>query len=146
MWTQEKIRELKKLRAAGQSASQIAGALGVSRNAVLAMAWRLKLPVSTPSPSLRRAVTAMAWRLKLPVSTPSPSLRRAVTARNTRPTYSQLVAELRNDPKLLKELHDVLREHGYEQFAQIGEAADAFRDRFVAVWNAARQRRMAAAK
>jgi hypothetical protein len=45
---------------------------------------------------------------------------------------------------VLKELHAILREAGYEQFAQIGEAADAYQDRFVAVWNAARQRRQAA--
>jgi hypothetical protein len=33
----------------------------------------------------------------------------------------QLLAELRNDPELLREMHAVLREAGYEQFAQIGE-------------------------
>jgi len=64
-------------------------------------------------------------------------------AERTRAKYAQLLAELRADPELLKELHSVLREAGYEQFAQIGEAAE-MRNGFVARWAIARKRRQAA--
>jgi hypothetical protein len=37
-----------------------------------------------------------------------------------RPTYSQLLNELRADPALLKELHAILREAGYERRAAPG--------------------------
>jgi hypothetical protein len=117
MWTTTQIAELRKLRAAGHSASQIAATLGMSRNAVLAMAWRLKLPASTPSASLRQAHTARA-------------------------TYATLLTELKADPALLREIHAVLRESGYGTF-QIGEAAE-MQDGFVAIWRIARQRRQAA--
>jgi len=122
-WTQPKVAELKKLRQAGQSASQIAATLGVSRSAVCAMAYRLKLPAGAPAPSLRRAYTA----------------------RTQRATYTTLLAELRADPALLTEITTILRQSGYGTIDQLGEAADDYQDRFVEVWNAARQRRMAAA-
>jgi hypothetical protein len=54
------------------------------------------------------------------------------------------MAELRADPELLKELHAVLREHGYGTIYQLGEAAGDYQDRFVAIWRIARQRRQQA--
>jgi hypothetical protein len=61
-------------------------------------------------------------------------------AERNRAKYAQLLAELRNDPALLTEITAILREHGYQQSAQIGEAAEDF----VWVWRLARQRRQAA--
>ena len=48
-WTQERIEELTRLWEAGQSASQIGRVLGMSKNAVIGKAHRLKLP-ARPSP------------------------------------------------------------------------------------------------
>jgi GcrA cell cycle regulator len=51
-WTPERIDELKKLWEAGHSASEIGKKLGVSKNAVVGKAHRLKL-ASRPSPIKR---------------------------------------------------------------------------------------------
>ncbi len=48
-WTDAQIADLKRLWAAGHSTSQIGTILGVSRNAVIGKAHRLKLP-ARPSP------------------------------------------------------------------------------------------------
>jgi GcrA cell cycle regulator len=48
-WTEAKIADLKRLWTAGQSTSQIGTVLGVSKNAVIGKAHRLKLP-ARPSP------------------------------------------------------------------------------------------------
>lgn len=48
-WTEERIEELTRLWEAGQSASQIGKSLGMSKNAVIGKAHRLKLP-ARPSP------------------------------------------------------------------------------------------------
>ncbi len=48
-WTDERIDQLTELWGAGQSASQIGKALGLSKNAVIGKAHRLKLP-PRPSP------------------------------------------------------------------------------------------------
>ncbi len=48
-WTEERIQELARLWQAGMSASEIGKQLGVSKNAVVGKAHRLKLP-SRPSP------------------------------------------------------------------------------------------------
>lgn len=53
-WTEAQIADLKRLWTAGQSASQIGNALGVSKNAVIGKAHRLKLP-ARPSPIRRGA-------------------------------------------------------------------------------------------
>ena len=108
-----------RLRAAGYSASQIASALGISRSAVLGKAARLGLPASTPSPSVRRVYTT-------------------TRAERARAQYAQLLAELKADPALLTEITAVLREHGYGTIYQLGEAADDYSDRFVAIWRIAR--------
>ncbi len=55
-WTDAQIADLKRLWTAGQSASQIGNALGVSKNAVIGKAHRLKLP-ARPSPSAFRIGT-----------------------------------------------------------------------------------------
>jgi GcrA cell cycle regulator len=51
-WNEERVQELTRLWDAGQSASQIGKALGMSKNAVIGKAHRLKLP---PRPSPIRA-------------------------------------------------------------------------------------------
>ena len=48
-WTEERIEELTRLWEAGRSASQIGKVLGMSKNAVIGKAHRLKLP-ARPSP------------------------------------------------------------------------------------------------
>ena len=48
-WTEAQIEDLKRLWTAGQSASQIGTVLGVSKNAVIGKAHRIKLP-ARPSP------------------------------------------------------------------------------------------------
>lgn len=48
-WTEERISDLVRLWATGRSASEIGRALGVSKNAVIGKAHRLKLP-ARPSP------------------------------------------------------------------------------------------------
>ena len=48
-WTEERIQELRDLWQAGHSASQIGAMMGVSKNAVVGKAHRLKLP-ARPSP------------------------------------------------------------------------------------------------
>lgn len=63
-WTEAQIVDLKRLWAAGQSTSQIGTALGVSKNAVIGKAHRLKLPAraspirrgSEPNPARRKRV------------------------------------------------------------------------------------------
>ena len=51
-WTEAQIADLKRLWTAGHSTSQIGTILGVSKNAVIGKAHRLKLP-SRPSPIRR---------------------------------------------------------------------------------------------
>jgi GcrA cell cycle regulator len=53
-WTDERIQELSRLWQAGHSASEIGKLLGVSKNAVVGKAHRLKLP-SRPSPIKQQA-------------------------------------------------------------------------------------------
>jgi GcrA cell cycle regulator len=52
-WTPERVTTLRNLWSRGLSASQIAGELDTSRNAVLAKAWRLDLSRSAPAPKPR---------------------------------------------------------------------------------------------
>jgi GcrA cell cycle regulator len=59
-WTEERIAELIRLWEAGHSASHIGKVLGVSKNAVIGKAHRLKLP-PRPSP-IRRSATPRAPR------------------------------------------------------------------------------------
>lgn len=63
-WTDELIQELTQLWDAGHSASHIGKKLGVSKNAVIGKAHRLKLP-ARPSP-------IRAERSALPLRKPSP--------------------------------------------------------------------------
>jgi len=48
-WTEAQIADLKRLWTAGHSTSQIGAVLGVSKNAVIGKAHRIKLP-ARPSP------------------------------------------------------------------------------------------------
>ncbi len=52
VWTEERIADLKRLWTAGHSTSHIGTVLGVSKNAVIGKAHRLKLP-ARPSPIRR---------------------------------------------------------------------------------------------
>lgn len=69
-WTVERIDELTKLWDTGYSASHIGKLLGVSKNAVVGKAHRLKLP---PRPSPIRSGPAVP-RLKIPVLKSRPAL------------------------------------------------------------------------
>ena len=68
-WTPERIEELTQLWNAGHSASVIGKHLGVSKNAVVGKAHRLKLP-ARPSPIRRQSKTPA------PVRKPAPALTR----------------------------------------------------------------------
>jgi GcrA cell cycle regulator len=52
VWSEQQVAELRALRDRGYSCSEIAGALGTTRNAVLSKAARLGLPA--PPPRFRR--------------------------------------------------------------------------------------------
>ena len=81
-WTDERINQLTELWGAGQSASQIGKALGMSKNAVIGKAHRLKLP-PRPSPirkerSAARPKPRSVPRLRTtvsPVRDPAPNPR-----------------------------------------------------------------------
>lgn len=72
-WTEAQIAELERLWTAGQSASQIGMALGVSKNAVIGKAHRLNLPVRA-SPIRRESKPKQAKRKLVPKK--QPRLRR----------------------------------------------------------------------
>lgn len=69
-WTEERIQELTRLWDMGHSASHIGKALGVSKNAVVGKAHRLKL-ASRPSPIKRGVVKQQPQQ---PLSTPKPAV------------------------------------------------------------------------
>jgi GcrA cell cycle regulator len=77
-WTDERIETLKTMWEAGQTASQIAEALGgVSRNAVIGKAHRLELqarpsPVKPNDPEAKAAAAAAAVEAAPPVAAPEP--------------------------------------------------------------------------
>ncbi|HEU0044109.1 GcrA family cell cycle regulator [Sphingomonas sp.] len=82
-WTDERIEQLKTMWEAGQTASQIAEALGgVSRNAVIGKAHRLELQ-ARPSP-VRPNEPAAAPELGSPPPAPEP-VREVVSARPAAP-------------------------------------------------------------
>ena len=64
-WTDAKIADLKRLWTAGQSASQIGAVRGVSKNAVIGKAHRLKLP-ARPSPIRRSSAPKKPKRAPMP--------------------------------------------------------------------------------
>ncbi|MCC2980257.1 GcrA family cell cycle regulator, partial [Sphingomonas sp. IC4-52] len=71
-WTEERIETLRKMWEGGQTASQIAEALGgVSRNAVIGKAHRLGLQ-SRPSPVVPKDVEAKPAPAPEPVAAPPP--------------------------------------------------------------------------
>jgi GcrA cell cycle regulator len=69
-WTEELIQELTQLWDAGHSASHIGKKLGVSKNAVIGKAHRLKLP-ARPSP-IRAESSALRVRRPAPKTAPRP--------------------------------------------------------------------------
>ncbi len=72
-WTDERISDLVRLWDAGHSASYIGNAIGVTKNAVIGKAHRLKLP-SRPSP-IRHAAAPKTPKLKpkpVPAMAPKP--------------------------------------------------------------------------
>lgn len=77
-WTDERISDLIRLWDAGHSASYIGKVLGVSKNAVIGKAHRLKLP-PRPSP-IRRTPGPRAPR-------PAPLVKRQPKVRPTRPAF-----------------------------------------------------------
>lgn len=83
-WTDERINELTRLWTVGHSASQIGKALGMSKNAVIGKAHRLKLP-ARPSP------------IRAERSTPRPPTRSVPRLRPAVPPSSQ--SELRSTPQ-----------------------------------------------
>ena len=88
-WTDERIDQLTELWGAGQSASQIGKALGMSKNAVIGKAHRLKLPPrpspirkerSTPRPKPRSVPRLQTATPPPPEAVPSSPARREVEA------------------------------------------------------------------
>ena len=80
-WTDERIEQLRKLWDQGLSASAIGKQLGVSKNAVVGKAHRLKLP-ARPSP-IRKGARPQVRRMASLPKPPAPRIRRtvAVTAK-----------------------------------------------------------------
>jgi GcrA cell cycle regulator len=72
-WTPERIEELTQMWSAGHSASAIGKQLGVSKNAVVGKAHRLKLP-ARPSP-IRKGAGTPAPRRRQTVLPPLPKLQ-----------------------------------------------------------------------
>ena len=64
-WTEAQIADMKRLWTAGQSTSQIGTVLGVSKNAVIGKAHRLKLP-ARPSPICHSSAPKKPKRAPLP--------------------------------------------------------------------------------
>jgi GcrA cell cycle regulator len=86
-WNDERIAELKKLWDEGLSASAIGERLGISKNAVVGKAHRLKLP-SRPSPIKRGSSSSSKPRRARKVATAprrSAALARADTVRHESP-------------------------------------------------------------
>src|SRR5690625_5866035 len=78
-WTPERIEELTQLGNAGHSASTIGKQLGVSKNAVVGKAHRLKLP-ARPSPIRRKAKSPTPARKPAPSLTPPAATPAAAVA------------------------------------------------------------------
>jgi GcrA cell cycle regulator len=83
-WTPERIEELKKLWDAGHSASEIGKKLGVSKNAVVGKAHRLKLssrpsPIKRGGPTTRRRPAASQRQAAARAATASPLLNTGAT-------------------------------------------------------------------
>lgn len=78
-WTPERIEELTQLWNAGHSASTIGKQLGVSKNAVVGKAHRLKLP-ARPSPIRRKAKSPTPARKPAPSLTPPAATPAAAVA------------------------------------------------------------------
>lgn len=83
-WTEERISDLIRLWEAGHSASHIGKALGVSKNAVIGKAHRLKLP-PRPSP-IRRSARPKVPR-PAPIAKRVPTVRPKPVFRATRPQH-----------------------------------------------------------
>lgn len=76
-WTDDRIAELARLWQAGHSASEIGKRLGVSKNAVVGKAHRLRLP-GRPSPIKREAAArAEPPRRRKPAAAAKPQVHRA---------------------------------------------------------------------
>jgi hypothetical protein len=94
MWTDDRIEILKSFWATGLSARQIANELGgTTRNAVIGMAYRLKLPRREPSwprsAPKRKPAAPVKLKLKprLVASVAPPAKSRLVPAKPPRPLY-----------------------------------------------------------
>ena len=100
-WTEERIETLRGMWEGGQTASQIAEALGgVSRNAVIGKAHRLGLqsrpsPVKPNDPDKAAAPAAAAPAAPVPVPTPvaAPAPVRATPAPEPEPPFRQSAAD-----------------------------------------------------
>ncbi|WP_375422660.1 GcrA family cell cycle regulator [uncultured Sphingomonas sp.] len=103
-WTEERIETLRTMWEAGQTASQIAEALGgVSRNAVIGKAHRLGLqarpsPVKPNEPEAKAAAPAAALATIVePVATPAPVAAAAPTPAPERASIAEPVDDVEDE-------------------------------------------------
>ena len=103
-WTEERIETLRTMWEAGQTASQIAEALGgVSRNAVIGKAHRLGLqarpsPVKPNEPEAKAAApTAAPATIVAPVATPAPVAAAAPTPAPESAPFDEPVDEVEDE-------------------------------------------------
>ncbi len=90
-WTEERIELLKKLWAEGHSASQIGKMLGVSKNAVVGKAHRMKL-AARPSP-IKRSAKGDAAKKDAPAKKAAPKATSKATGPAAAPVAAKPVAK-----------------------------------------------------
>jgi len=101
-WTDERIDQLTELWGAGQSASQIGKALGMSKNAVIGKAHRLKLP-PRPSPIRKERSTSRPKPRSVPrLQTAAPPPPEAVPPAPVRPEAAALRRVIETVPRIVR--------------------------------------------
>ncbi len=122
-WTEERIEELTRLWEAGRSASQIGQVLGMSKNAVIGKAHRLKLP-ARPSP-IRAASASPRPATR---TTPRPVLRqrppRSGKARPHLESVAMVAPAAQQAPPRIAPRHVRRRADGHGCLWPIGDPGD----------------------
>ena len=105
-WAEEDLAALKKLWGSGQSAAQIAGRLGYSRNAVCAKLARLGLKRGHKPPTAKPVIVSMSKRSAISLAACTRPVAKVVSSRkpalrqqqefNKRKLYDMLAEAVRN--------------------------------------------------
>jgi hypothetical protein len=108
-WPAEKIAQLRKLRAEGKSYKECGEALGITRNAALAKAKRLKVPSPAKAAAPPKTVSRARLKPKPPTEDhpwkPAPAAKKADgPAVATKPMPKLRVVEVETMPRILANL------------------------------------------